>query len=129
MDPEPFVQLTGSDEDKIEVTIKHENYHLTCHQLLYKLPEEKQYVGIFVNITKNMADAEKLDSLREKTVHRAEELLQHQLDMAQQLAKLLGENTAKGEELVESLLKLTQDENINKAGNRKNWLWDIYTSK
>lgn len=129
MDPEPFVQLTGSDEDRIEVTIKHENYHLTCHQLLYKLPEEKQYVGIFVNITKNMADAEKLDSLREKTVHRAEELLQHQLDMAQQLAKLLGENTAKGEELVESLLKLTQDENINKAGNRKNWLWDIYTSK
>lgn len=128
MDPEPFVRLTGSDEEKIEVTIKHESYHITCHQLLYKLQEEKQYVGIFVNITKNLADAEKLDSLREKTVHKAEELLQHQLDMAQQLAKLLGENTAKGEELVENLLKLTQDEKNNK-GRNKNWLWDIYTSK
>lgn len=129
MDPEPFVELTGGDENIIEVVIKHENYHLTCHQLLYKLQEEKQYVGIFVNITKNLADAEKLDSLREKTIHKAEELMQHQLDMAQQLAKLLGENTAKGEELVENLLRLTQDEKINKAGNKKNWLWDIYTSK
>jgi len=129
MDPEPFVQLTGSDEEKIEVTMKHESYHITCHQLLYKLQEEKQYVGIFVNITKNLADAEKLDSLREKTIHKAEELLQHQLDMAQQLAKLLGENTAKGEELVENLLKLTQDEKNNKGRNNNNWLWDIYTSK
>ncbi len=49
--------------------------------------------------------------------------------MAQQLAKLLGENTAKGEELVENLLKLTQDEKMKNIANKKNWLWDTYTSK
>lgn len=129
MDPEPFIRLTGNEDEKIELILKHENYHITCHQLLYKLKEEKQYVGIFVNITKNMADAEKLDQLREKTIHKAEELLQHQLEMAQQLAKLLGENTARGEELVENLLMLTQDEKIKKSANKNNWLWDIYTSR
>jgi len=129
MDPEPFIKLTASEKNKIEVTVKHENYHLTCHQLLYKLPEEKQYVGIFVNITKNLADAAKLDSLREKTINQAQELLDHQIEMAQNLAKLLGESTAKGEELVENLLKLTQDEKIKSVGRKKNWLWDTYTSK
>jgi iron only hydrogenase large subunit-like protein len=129
MDPEPFVKLTASEKNKIDITVKHENYHITCHELLYKLPEEKQYVGIFVNITKNLADAEKLDSLREKTINQAQELLDHQIEMAQSLAKLLGENTAKGEELVENLLKLTQDEQIKSVGRKKNWLWDTYTSK
>jgi hypothetical protein len=49
--------------------------------------------------------------------------------MAQQLAKLLGENTAKGEELVDNLLRLTQDEKIKNSARKKNWLWDTYTSK
>ena len=129
MDPEPFIKLTSSEKNKIEVTVKHQNYHITCHQLLYKLPEEKQYVGIFVNITKNLADAEKLDSLREKTINQAQELLDHQIEMAQNLAKLLGESTAKGEELVENLFKLTQEEKIKSVGRKKNWLWDTYTSK
>ncbi len=129
MDPEPFVKLKESETDKIEKTIKHENYGLTCHQIMYKLVEEKQYIGIFVDITKNLTDVEKLDSLREKTIHQAQELLDHQIGMAQQLAKLLGENTAKGEELVENLLKLTQDEKMKNIANKKNWLWDTYTSK
>jgi iron only hydrogenase large subunit-like protein len=129
MDPEPFVKLTSTEKGKIEITVKHDNYHIVCHELLYKLPEEKQYVGIFVNITKNLVDAEKLDSLREKTVSQAQELLDHQINMAQQLAKLLGEGSAKGEELVENLLKLTQDENLKNSSRKKNWLWDTYTSK
>ncbi len=129
MDPEPFVKLTENEIEQIETTVLHENYHITCHQLLYKLPEEKQYIGIFVNITKNLADSEKLDSMREKTIQQAQELIDHQIEMAQQLAKLLGESTAKGEELVDNLLKLTRDEQIKSVGRKKNWLWDTYTPK
>ena len=129
MDPEPFIELKESETDKIEMVIKHENYGVTCHQLMYKLKEEKQYIGIFVDVTKNLTDVEKLDSLREKTIHQAQELLDHQIEMAQQLAKLLGESTAKGEELVENLLKLTQDEKMKNIAGKKNWLWDTSTSK
>ncbi|MFH0733360.1 MAG: [Fe-Fe] hydrogenase large subunit C-terminal domain-containing protein [bacterium] len=128
MDPALFEDLIAGDDDIIERTVNHEKYNLMCHQKLYKLKNEKQYVGIFVDITKNLADKEQLSSLRNETVAQAQELLTHQIEMAQKLAKILGENTAKGELLVENLLRLAKDEQSkNKKDN--NWLWDIYTSK
>jgi hypothetical protein len=125
MDPEPFIKLKESEIDQIEETVHHQNYDISCHQILYKLPEENQFIGIFVDITKNVSDVEKLDSFRKKTIQQAQELLDHQVEMAQQLAKLLGENAAKGEALVENLLELTQD----KQKKNKNWLRDTYTTK
>lgn len=125
MDPEPFIKLKESDVDLVEETVNHNNYDLTCHQIIYKLPEENQYIGIFVDITKNISDVEKLDSLRKETIQQARELLDHQVEMAEQLAKLLGENAARGEALVENLLELTQD----KQKKNKNWLRDTYTTK
>ena len=44
-----------------------------------------------------------------QTVIQARELLEHQIEMAQRLAQFLGENTAKGEDLVEKLMLLTGD--------------------
>lgn len=129
MDPESFIKLKESETTTVEQTVNHSNYNVVCHQILYKLQEEEQYIGIFVDITKNLSDEEKLDSLRERTISQAQELLEHQIEMAQQLAKLLGENTAKGEELVENLLKLTQDEKVKSIGRSKNGLWDTYTTK
>ncbi|MCK9281887.1 MAG: 4Fe-4S binding protein [Melioribacteraceae bacterium] len=129
MDPEPFIKLRESDEEKIEINTTHTNYNLVCRQIIYKLKDEEQIVGIFVDITKNLADVEKLDSLRKKTIMQAEELLEHQITMAQQLAKLLGESTAKGEELVENLVKLTDDEKYKNAGKKNSWKWDTSTQK
>jgi iron only hydrogenase large subunit-like protein/uncharacterized Fe-S cluster-containing protein len=129
MDPESFIKLKEGDTATVEQTVNHTNYNIVCHQILYKLQEEDQYIGIFVDITKNLSAEEKLDSLRERTISQAQELLDHQIEMAQQLAKLLGENTAKGEELVENLLKLTQDEKVKSIGRNKNGLWDTYTTK
>ncbi len=129
MDPEPFIDLMNGEKDKLEVTIRHNNYNIVCHQILYKLIEDEQYVGIFVNITKNLADSAKLDDLKLKTIDQAQELMNHQIDMAQQLAKLLGEYTAKGEALVDNLLKFTEDKTKERKSGDKNWLWDIYTSK
>jgi len=129
MDPEAFIKLKESDTATVEETVNHSNYNIVCHQILYKLKEDNQYIGIFVDITKNLSNEEKLDSLRERTISQAQELLEHQIEMAQQLAKLLGENTAKGEELVENLLKLTQDEKVKSIGRNKNGIWDTYTTK
>ena len=133
MDPEPFVKLVADETDQVmELTVKHDNYNVVCHQILYKLPEESLIVGIFVNITKNVADNTQLAELREKTISQAQELLNHQIDMAQNFAKLLGETAARGEALVDNLMKMSQDQNSNdNNSNRKNgnWLWDIYTTK
>jgi iron only hydrogenase large subunit-like protein/uncharacterized Fe-S cluster-containing protein len=128
MDPEPFVRLASGQESLIEMIVEHQRYNLVCHQILYPLAEERQYVGIFVNITGSRASQRKLDQLRSQTVLQARELLDHQIQMAEQLAKLLGESTAKGENLVEKLMLLTEENNETvKQGNT--WLRNTYTSK
>ncbi len=110
MDPEPFERLASSDEDLIEIVVKHDKYDLVCHEKLYPLRDERQYVGIFANITKSQADKEKLDRLRVETMRQAKDLLDHQVSMAQKIAVFLGESTSRGEELVDKLLKLAEEE-------------------
>ncbi len=109
MDPEPFERLASGDEDFIESIVKHDKYGLVCHEKLYPLREDRQYVGIFANITKSQADREKLDQLRSETVRQARDLLEHQIGLAQKIAVFLGESTSRGEELVEKLVQLANE--------------------
>lgn len=120
MDPEPFARLASGQERLIDAVVEHKQYNLVCHQVLYPLPEERQYVGIFHNVTTSRANQEKLDTLRARTVLQARELLEHQLRMAESLARFLGESTAKGEDLVEKLLLLTEESGEAAAKKRVN---------
>ncbi|HOA72239.1 MAG TPA: [Fe-Fe] hydrogenase large subunit C-terminal domain-containing protein [Phycisphaerae bacterium] len=126
MDPEPFERLAADGEEVVVLTVNHEKYNVVCHQIIYRLPEENQYVGIFVNITNSQANEEKLQQLRSETAEQARELLEHQITMAQQIARLLGESTAKGEQLVRHLLMYASDPPASKD---KPWVWDMQVSK
>jgi iron only hydrogenase large subunit-like protein/uncharacterized Fe-S cluster-containing protein len=128
MDPDPFERVASGAEQVVEATKRHERYGIVCHQLTYGLPEDNQYVGIFVNITKSQADQEKLDRLRAQTVAQAQELLQHQVTMAQQISRFLGESAAQGERLVENLLSMAS-EGTREAQAEDDWRSSTYTSK
>jgi PAS domain S-box-containing protein len=129
MDPDPFEKLASGAEQFIEIVVKHERYNLVAHQILYPLKEEKQYVGIFVNITNSQASQQKLDQLRAQTIMQARELMEHQISMAQKIGQFLGESTARGEALVENLMRLAGDEGKKSSEKGNQWLWDIFTSK
>ena len=116
MDPEPFERLVADSENVLNITANHEKYKLLCREILYYLPEEEQYIGIFVNITDSEEGAERLRQLQSRTAEQARELLDHQVTMAQQIAKLLGESTARGEELVRNMLALVNDPRIREGG-------------
>lgn len=128
MDPEPFVRIATKHDDIIELTQKHDNYGIVCHQIIYELKNEKQIVGIFVNITKNIADKSKLDDIRQRTIKEARQLLSHQISMAQNIAKLLAESTAQGEALVENILKITEEQSTSGEAekDKRGWIWDMY---
>jgi PAS domain S-box-containing protein len=128
MDPEPFERLASGQADLIDSTVEHQRYNLVCHQILYPLREERQYVGIFVNITNNQASQKQLAHLRSQTVLQARELLEHQIQMAETLAKYLGDSTARGEDLVEKLMLLAAGEDKATSGKKGQWLRDTYTS-
>jgi PAS domain S-box-containing protein len=105
LDPEPFEVLVSGIETEIHQKVKYPNYNLICHQIVYKLEQEKQIVGIFVNITDSENSETKLKNIKTDTILQAEELIQHQIKMAQELVGFLGENTAKGEALLNKLIK------------------------
>lgn len=128
VDPQPFEKVLTGDRELIEETVNHARYNLICHQIVYELKAEKQLVGIFVNITPGRRSQEELDKLRAGMIKQAREMLEHQIQMAQELARHLGESTAQGEILIENLLKLADVEEENDKGKR-NRPWDIFTSK
>ena len=121
MDPEPFDMLASGDQEITEMTVEHANYNLICHQIIYALREEKQYVGIFVNMTNSMKNKKQLDEIKAKTVMQARNLLNHQISIAGQIAQFLGESTAENEKLLESLMQLGQEKIKDDNDNNKPW--------
>ncbi len=108
MDPGPFEKLVSGVADELDITITHKPYNLLCRELLYTLKEERQIVGIFMNITSLRQQEKRLKELRSQTVEQANELLEHQVKMALNIAQFLGESTAKGEALVRKLMALSE---------------------
>jgi iron only hydrogenase large subunit-like protein/uncharacterized Fe-S cluster-containing protein len=109
MDPEPFEKVAAARVEKFETVVEHSKYGLTCHEIIYGLPEDRQVVGIFINITSSRDSQQKLDAMRAQTVRQAQDLLNHQITMAQTMAKFLGESTAHGEKLVDNLRRIAKD--------------------
>ena len=110
MDPEPWERLLAEPDKKVEIVVNHESYNLICSEVLYSLPAEKQFVGIFMNVTTLQKSETQLDQLRQQTVKQARELLEQQVRMAETIAMSLGENTARAESLLETLMENAQRE-------------------
>lgn len=125
MDPEPFERLMSGDAPKLELTVDHSQYGRVCRHILYRLPEDRQIVGILVDITKLRSSEEELGRLRGETLEAAQELMEQQFEAAREIAVFLGKSTARSEEVVRNLKALTAGEQPTSL-NR--WLWDTSTS-
>ncbi|HEX2966353.1 MAG TPA: [Fe-Fe] hydrogenase large subunit C-terminal domain-containing protein, partial [Syntrophorhabdaceae bacterium] len=108
MDPAPFENIITGETDSLDITVTHDHFNLSCRELLYILKEERQIVGIFINITSQEENEKRLNRIKSQTIEQANELLEHQIKMAQTLAQFLGESTARGETLVRKLLTLSE---------------------
>lgn len=108
MDPAPFEKLITGAAENFDIIVTHKHYNLMCRELLYILKQEMQIVGIFINITSQQENEDKLKEIKSQTIQQANQLLEHQIKMAQNIAQFLGESTARGEELVRKLMSLTE---------------------
>lgn len=104
IDPDPFEKLSTGSETVVRKLVQYPSYHLICHLVAYVLPDEDQYAGVFIDVTALQTNQEKLTEIKTETVIKAQELIDHQIRMAQDLAKFLGENTAMGEVLMKKLI-------------------------
>lgn len=104
LDPDVFEKLATGKEEVIRKVVHYSSYNLICHLVAYTMPEEQNYVGVFVDITDSQSSKDKLTEVKSETVIKAQELIEHQISMAQELARFLGENTARGEILMKKLI-------------------------
>ena len=75
------------------------------HQVVYYLPAEKQYVGIYMDLSNIKLNEAKIKSARDKTIRRVEKLIAQNLEMSQKMADYLGESAARSETLLEELIQ------------------------
>lgn len=122
MDPEPFYQLISGQQEMTEMTVEHSKYNLICHQIIYAIREENQFVGIFVNMTNSLKNQKQLDEIKAKTVMQAQSLLTHQIDIASRIAQYLGESTSESEKLLENLMELGQEKSKHSGEGNSPWI-------
>ncbi len=84
-------------------------YGIKYHEILYALREEKQYVGIYADISRIKYDSGQLDTIKAQTLLHAREFLDHQVRFAQEMAHYLGTSTARSEEIARRLIDLYEE--------------------
>ena len=110
VDPDPFEKVVSGQMETFDDVCFHRSVDLVARQLIYALRAEKQYVGIFINMTPGNVSARRLEKIKDETIQQAEELYQHQIAMARNFANFLGEYTAKGEQRAQKLLEAVKEE-------------------
>jgi len=108
VDADGFEKMASGAADAYEA-IK-SKYGIKYHEQLYKLAAEKQYVGLYTDVTKIRFDNSQIDLIKKQTVEQAKELLDHQIRFSQEMAHFLGKSTARSEELVTRLVDLYEEQ-------------------
>lgn len=84
-------------------------YGIVAWQAIFYVETDDVLIGIFVDITKEHEQREKLALVRGETLTKAQEVIDKQMRVAQEIAGLLGETTAETKVLLSKLIKLIKN--------------------
>lgn len=90
--------------------VNYSAYNLVAWQSIVYLEQEEVLIGIFSDITKEKQQREKFDRVTEETLEKAQEVINKQMRVAQEIAGLLGETTAETKVQLTKLMRLIQNE-------------------
>jgi PAS domain S-box-containing protein len=77
---------------------------------LFRIEGESRWCGIFIDTSEEEKAREELQKVRQETLARAEEVINRQMQTAQEIAGLLGETTADTKVLLVKLMDLFRQE-------------------
>ncbi len=77
---------------------------------LFPIEGEDLYCGIFIDISDEEKARQRLNELRAQTLERAQEVIERQMQTAQEIARLLGETTAETKVLLAKVMSLFKEE-------------------
>lgn len=110
VDADGYEKLAAGTIEEFE-SIK-SKYGTKYHEQLYALRDEKQYVGMYIDMTKIKFEGGQIGLIKNQTIEHAKELLDHQIRFSQKMAHYLGRSTAQSEELVKRLMDLFEEQDL-----------------
>jgi iron only hydrogenase large subunit-like protein/uncharacterized Fe-S cluster-containing protein len=89
------------------------DYNMVAWQAIFYVAKDDVLIGIFADTTKEKEQREQLSRVTDETLEKAQEVINKQMKVAQEIAGLLGETTA------ETKVQLTKLMNLIKSEGRK----------
>ncbi len=103
-----YVKETG--KDILGKKISFSKYNLDFIETVVYLPKQDIVMIALVNITENERNKKKLLKLKENTINTAQEVIEKQMRVAQEIASLLGETTAETKITLTKLKRIVEEE-------------------
>ncbi|WDV45310.1 [Fe-Fe] hydrogenase large subunit C-terminal domain-containing protein [Clostridiaceae bacterium M8S5] len=94
LNDEDFVKVMDTKESLIKEKRYYSQYGVTMFANILYLEEEHVILAIMTDITKNEKDKKELARVKANTLNAAQEVINKQMRVAQEIASLLGETTA-----------------------------------
>jgi iron only hydrogenase large subunit-like protein/uncharacterized Fe-S cluster-containing protein len=112
MDPKYFEEALYSKK-LVTGEVTFPAYGMVAWQAIFYVEKDDVLIGIFADITREKKQREQLSRVTDETLEKAQEVINKQMKVAQEIAGLLGETTA------ETKVQLTKLMNLIKNEDRK----------
>lgn len=108
---EDFIYVKETRNNIVSKKVFYRNYNLTFMETVVYLPKQDLVMVALVDITEDEKNKVKLLELKESTINAAQQVIEKQMRVAQEIASLLGETTAETKMTLTKLKKVVQGEN------------------
>ncbi len=103
---ELFKKVLDTGEPTTVERISFPSYGIMAKLIVFKIPESNMVAGIFVDITSEERRKRELTKIKLETLDRIKKVVLKQMEVAQEIASLLGETTAQTKASLLNLLKI-----------------------
>ena len=97
-------------QESVDRKIYLSDRNLNVHIITVPIGEEKQWVGMLVDISKSEQQREEIMKLKKELLEKSQEVINKQMRVAQEIAGLLGETTAETKTTLLKLIDLAKRE-------------------
>jgi PAS domain-containing protein len=110
MDAEPYRRVIEGETARHDAILNLSSYGLVCQQVIYEIGEADslQLVGILINLTHIKKQEAELDVLRREAIDRAEEVIDRQVEIVQEIVKHLAKSAAETRSTLTRLTDLVE---------------------
>ncbi|MDR0645452.1 MAG: hypothetical protein LBG46_00210 [Elusimicrobiota bacterium] len=115
MDPHPFEKIISGENKNIDLLTEFKQYDIKCRFIVYNMRSTQQLAGIFLPVMSAEELSKIKSSLKMRAIDKAKELLKHQIDTNQKIAKYLGESTAQSQIIVNQIMQIASDDEYDES--------------